>query len=203
MLEDTRILIAAVTVGAGVFGVVLGAILKPMVEDWFNERRKTIRISYDELNVIKTPHQSVSMEWNGHKFFSLKNMSFDIKNITGRTQRDFTIDFHVIAKPTANDFSYIAMEKSDGVRFEFAVQEGTDFQLKMEHLPVGASLTGAMISSYADNFTASTKDDFELKMTNRSKAAQRVQFFTGLGAAAGLGGLASALAASLAAILGN
>jgi hypothetical protein len=141
-------IIAATAIFFSLVGAILAAYLKPMFDDWFAQKRRTIEIKWKDIYETKTPHESVKMEWNDHRFQSLHTANFVITNRSGRTQRDFAILAKVASKPTISDFAYLALQENDRVHMQVSNIEGTEFNLNVAMFPPGEQVEGNIISSF-------------------------------------------------------
>jgi hypothetical protein len=190
-----------ITVAAGVFGVVLGALLRPIAEDWFARRRKTLHVVIDFVNVVKTPHESVKLEWRDHKIDKLVVFGFKVKNRTGRTLRNFALELSLQSTPSEADFAYITLQGDRSARFEEVRNTGTSAEYKFQYIKPKGSASGSVVASYQSALSAFTMDDYEVKITKSSDVHIGKLLGQVMGALT-FAAAASAIAALVSAILG-
>ncbi|RRQ52179.1 hypothetical protein D7D48_04740 [Sphingorhabdus wooponensis] len=149
---------------ATVFGVILGAFLKPLLDQWYERKKKTVKIMLDKPISLVTPHQDLKFQWQAHSFGELINSPIEIRNASGVTLRKFTIKFEAPAKPTEKNFGYFGITESDGCRIKDFQAENENWDLVIEHFERNGFIKANLLSDYARSISVHTMDDIELSV---------------------------------------
>ncbi|HEV7660946.1 MAG TPA: hypothetical protein VGO55_13990 [Allosphingosinicella sp.] len=155
---------AVLTASAGIGGVLLGTFLRPLVEDWFALRRKTLHVVIHESSEFQAPHESVVLSWHGEDLHRLIQTGFRLENRTGRTLRNFRVE--IGASSPAKDRQIHAIYLQPDSRARYSIDEdGEKSIVEFELLEPKARLSGSMLSNYTDKIDFSCLDDVEIRRT--------------------------------------
>jgi hypothetical protein len=190
-----------IAIPASVFGVVLGVLLRPVVEDWFAQKRKSIHVVLDDPGEIKTPHETVKLEWRNHKIDRILTLQFKILNRTGRTIRNLDIFVNLPNKKKVNDFAYVAFESSKTSDFESDFSEGESTKISIRRLDRGSQIVGSVISSYSSDISVFTEQDYEIFLV-RSRASLFKKILDQISIALPIAAASGAAASAISGLLG-
>ena len=183
-------IIPGLTIAAGLFGIVLGSVLRPVVEDWFARQRKTLHVVLQPSSEFKAPHKSVQFSWEGNSLSRLIQTGFSIENRTRHTLRNFRVEVSSPEPKNADDVcsTYVAADGS--ARFEVN-ESGNLIILNVDFLEPSAKLKGALLSNYTDQVHFASLDDIELRRTTPFDTGGMVRFLAGMASAGGLVAIAT------------
>jgi len=151
----------------GLAGVIIGALLRPIVDNYFELRKKTLRINLSENKVETLPaHDAMKITWEGRVISRIIRYRFSISNKTGRTLRNFAIRLELVDKMRVQDEEFVLstsiLERS-GAKFEEVATDGTERRLyKFEYFEPNVNLEGFAVSNAEGELKFTTPDDLEI-----------------------------------------
>ena len=198
---NTNYWIPAIAGGFTLIGVIIGAVLKPFIEQYFENRRRTIRVEVGKNYTFESPHEELTFHWRDHKFLKLINTSFQVINSTGKTIRNVRVIIEVPSKSTGENFAYLAIPNDQtGSKIAMSDPFVWPITISMDYIESGCVLRGYVLSDYCQRFTIYTPDDYEMVVrtvgenVRTSSARKLIEVF---GAALGVSAIVTAVTALL------
>jgi hypothetical protein len=104
-------------------GVIIGALLRPLLDNYFELRKKTLRV---DLSAGKSesilPDDAMKIIWGSRTFSRLVQRPFTIENRSGRTLRDFELRIDLLDQSSLPDgeelLFEVVMSEHQSARFE-------------------------------------------------------------------------------------
>ena len=185
---------ALLTASAGLLGIVLGTFLRPFVEEWFAQRRKTLHVLIQEPSEFRAPHESVLLQWHGEELRRLIQTGFRIENRTNRTLRNFRLEIGAPETNETNHVHAVYLESDGGARYSVN-EEGYRSIFEFELIERNTALSGSMLSNFAHEVKFISLDDVELRKIRGDGAGGIWRYLAGVLSALGLVSMAGAAAA--------
>ncbi|WP_126175029.1 hypothetical protein [Tsuneonella rigui] len=191
---DTVPLIAA---GIGFSGLLLGLVLRPIAEEWYSRRKKTLHIRVSEPSVFRAPHEKVLLKWEDETLSKIYQTGFTISNLTGRTLRGVSLEIQAPKPVGDKDFYSVYLSEGGGCRWDELDADAEGSLFEFEYIQPKASIQGSMISTYTDQIEFVSHDDFEVRVIPYKPNSGWQRYLAGAASAAALASFSSALVAAL------
>ena len=151
----------------GIAGVVVGTFLRPIVDDWFAQKRKTLHIFVTDIPVtFHPPSAEMQVSWAGVDVDRIIITNFSFRNKTGRTLRNIRVE----AKPGSGDAEHnYEIVIDDLQKAKMDVDEDSDAVVFVfDYIEPGATIKGRMISDQTSDIISAGLSDIEIRRTEGS-----------------------------------
>lgn len=184
-----------ITSAVGVAALILGVYLRPIIEEWFSNRQKTLEITAsDNVVEIPIPDGEFTVDWHGAPIDRIVKADFRLANRTGRTLRNFALEIGPSIPPQPNNRfeTYVQMDE----RARFIKSDGHNCRIyKFEFVEPKVVLHGFLLSNYSRRVKFCALGDVELRRRDPAGRRDVTDMWSNVAALAAIASLIVAIAA--------
>lgn len=158
-------------------GVIIGALLRPLLDNYFELRKKTLRV---DLSAGRSesilPDKHMQIVWGTRTFTRLVRRPFTIENRSGRTLRDFLLRIELLDQaglPAGEDLLFeVVMSEAHSTSFENvtnanAMRPANGF--KFAYFEPKGKVHGYAVANCEGELKVTSPDDLEIATVRVSK----------------------------------
>lgn len=162
----------------GLFGVLLGALLRPYIEEAFKRRRDSLYLEFEQgtTSLLSDSNKDLQLRIGDQVVDRVFIRNFMIRNRTKRTLRDLKATFRFEYKQgVAERRQKITIYKSSDAEATLDVPNENPFVVTFARFDRGGKISGRVLSTYLGELKAFTDSDIEVFVGDRSKLSHPAQ----------------------------
>lgn len=164
----------------GLLGVLVGVVFRPFVEELYSRRTKTLilLLKSDQRKLTAPRGSGLGLLIGSRPVDKLYYRTFTLKNKTGRTLRDFQLEFEMHFDRGAISRTHFEFDTSEGaIILKDEGPVGSElFVFSVRHCDRGQVTSGRILSTHLGIVKCRANNDLEVKVVEERAIAARLAY---------------------------